>query len=452
MKDRIICLVAAGVSLAVGSAATDSLVAPHLEPRSYCGIPQLSVERVKLSRAGAVRRDVVPVSLDNKVMYLTTINLGTPRQPFQVKIDTARSDLVVLASTDPFCSQGNCDYSNTFDASASSTFDQLQNVSFAITFDDGTGANGTYGADTFNIGNATLKNFIFGYAEYSDTSLGVLGISYPRDEASMAHNVTYANLPYSLQDAGIIDLVAYSLWLNDLDANTGSILFGGIDTGKFTGELAVIPMHSINSNYIDFNVTLTGITVLSGSNETVVYGTTDAVIPRGDGPNYVVLQSDSSYGAFSFDVLEAIVNGLGLSDSVTYSYGFYLVDCSFMNSDARVVFEFDHKASITVTMHQLIQVLFSSSGGNTCGIALQDWDYLPGLDQSAYIAGDSILSSAYVVYDLENHMIGIAQTSFNSSVTNLLSLSSSGIPESLIGTGANNSAGSTSSAPTSAAT
>ena len=33
----------------------------------------------------------------------------------------------------------------------------------------------------------------------------------------------------------IINTVAYSLWLNDLDASTGSILFGGIDTEKYTG-------------------------------------------------------------------------------------------------------------------------------------------------------------------------------------------------------------------------
>ncbi|KAK9235965.1 aspartic peptidase domain-containing protein [Lipomyces kononenkoae] len=449
MKGNIICLAAAAVSMAVGTAATSVVAPADLEPRSFDGMLQLGVERVKRSEAGPVRRDVVPVSLDNyqDVAYIASIRLGTPAQTLQVQLDTGSSDLWVQASTNPYCtsSQGNCQDSGTFDASSSSSFNQLQKDPFDISYVDTTGASGTYATDTLAIGNATLDNFIFGYAENSNTSLGVLGVSFTIDEDS---NQTYPNLPYRLQQDGIIDLVSYSLWLNDLDANTGSILFGGIDTGKFTGELSVIPMYPVATidnitYYSGFNVELTGITVTSSSNannKTVVYGTADALVTGGS-TIYTILDSGTSLGTFPLQILTGIVEGLGLADSAQYSrqYQFYQVDCSVMNSDALVVFEFGGKASIAVTMDQFIQVMSTDSfGDNVCGIALQASETLYSYSET-FIVGDTILRSAYVVYDLQNYMIGLAQTSFNSSVTSLLSLSSSGIPDGLTGKGADNS-------------
>ncbi|KAK9372033.1 aspartic peptidase domain-containing protein [Lipomyces chichibuensis] len=441
MKGSILSLAALASSLTLLPVA-HSFVAPDLEPRNYGGLLQLGVERVKRSDANLMRRDLVPVKLDNYfgVAYIATISVGTPAQTVKLQLDTGSSDLWVQASTNPFCAakRTNCEESGTFDATKSSTFSQLQNDPFYISYVDTTGAEGTYATDTIQIGNATIDNFVFGYAENSNSSLGVLGVSFTLDEQS---NKTYPNLPYRLKQDGTIDLVAYSLWLNDLEANVGSILFGGIDMGKFTGELSVIPMYP--DYYADFNVTLTGISVSSSSDangKTIVYGTSDALVTDYS-TIYTVLDSGTSLATLPLPILTAIVEALGLSDAAQYQEqsALYEVDCSVITSDALVEFEFGGKASVVVTMDQFIQVLGTDDfGQDVCAIAMQVSQSLDPYTES-YIIGDTVLRSAYVVYDLENQMIGLAQTSFNSSVTDLYSLSAGGIPNGLIGTGTNNS-------------
>ncbi|KAK9491217.1 aspartic peptidase domain-containing protein [Lipomyces doorenjongii] len=441
-------LVALASSLALLPVA-HSFVAPDLESRNYGSMLQLGVERVKHSDADLMRRDLVPVAIDNYygVAYIATINLGSPAQTVKVQLDTGSSDLWVQAATNPFCAakKTNCEESGTFDAAKSSTFSQLQNDPFNISYVDTTGAEGIYATDTLEIGNATIDNFVFGYAENSNSTLGVLGVSFTLGEQS---NQSYPNLPYRLKQDSIIDLVAYSLWLNDLEANVGSILFGGIDKGKFTGELSVIPIYPEvtiqNTEYFaDFNVTLTGITVSSSSdanNKSIVYGPSDALVTGYD-TIYTILDSGTSLGTFPLPIITGIVDALGLSDAAQYQdqYAVYQVDCTLMTSDALVEFEFGGKASVVVTMDQFIQVLTTDAfGQDLCGIAMQASESLNPYSES-YIIGDTVLRSAYVVYDLENRMIGLAQTSFNSSVTDLYSLSSAGIPNGLTGTGTNNS-------------
>jgi hypothetical protein len=56
-----------------------------------------------------------------------------------------------------------------------------------------------------------------------------------------------SSMPWSVVDNlhhyGIIARRAYSLYLNDDRTDTGVILFGGIDSTKYTGELVSIPIN-----------------------------------------------------------------------------------------------------------------------------------------------------------------------------------------------------------------
>ena len=67
--------------------------------------------------------------------------------------------------------------------------------------------------------------------------------------------------PAQLLADGVIQSNAFSLWLNDLDASTGSILFGGIDTEKFEGTLATLPIQKESGYYAEFLITLTGVSL-----------------------------------------------------------------------------------------------------------------------------------------------------------------------------------------------
>ena len=57
-----------------------------------------------------------------------------------------------------------------------------------------------------------------GLALTSSISVGIMGIGYNDSEANVdtGNGAIYPNLPEALHNAGLINSVAYSLWLNDL--------------------------------------------------------------------------------------------------------------------------------------------------------------------------------------------------------------------------------------------
>ena len=82
----------------------------------------------------------------------------------------------------------------------------------------------------------------------SGLAVGIMGIGYKAGESISASIAAgeggqlYPNVINVLKDQGHINQLAYSLWLNDLDSLTGSVLFGGVDTAKYHGELIALPV------------------------------------------------------------------------------------------------------------------------------------------------------------------------------------------------------------------
>lgn len=89
----------------------------------------------------------------------------------------------------------------------------------------------------------------------TDTSIGtgIMGIGYNTSEANIGtgNGTIYPNLPFAMANTGLIKSNAYSLWLNDLQASTGSVLFGGVDTGTFySGKVHLIFLETLRDlNY-----------------------------------------------------------------------------------------------------------------------------------------------------------------------------------------------------------
>jgi hypothetical protein len=57
-----------------------------------------------------------------------------------------------------------------------------------------------------------------GLATDSSIAVGIMGIGYNSSEANVdtGNGTVYANLPQAMQNSGLINANAYSLWLNDL--------------------------------------------------------------------------------------------------------------------------------------------------------------------------------------------------------------------------------------------
>lgn len=306
------------------------------------------------------------------------------------------------------------------------------NSDFNITYADGSTAVGEYASDTLTIGSATLKDFQFGIgftsnsagmcdprgpltlrqwkADISICAEAVLGIGYPSNEVQVGVSAgsAYANLPKAMVNKGLIKSNAYSLWLNDLDASTGSILFGGVNTEKYHGSLETLPIQKVGNGYSEFVIALTGVT-LSNSSGTTNYNTNAL-------PAAVLLDSGSSLTYLPDVIVEDLFNDLQVSYDPSSGIGY--LPCSHSSQNVNVSYTFS-SPTINVALSELLLDVgdyFFTNGQRACAFGIV------GAGSSMSVLGDTFLRSAYVVYDLANNEISLANTRFNSTSDNVLEI------------------------------
>ena len=340
-------------------------------------------------------------------------------------IDTGSSDLWCNSASSSLC-QSNpdpCTASGTYDGSSSSSY-KIVNNNFNISYVDGSGASGDYVTDTLAIGGQTLSSFQFGVGTQSTSAEGVLGIGYPSNEIQVNANQqqAYPNLPAAMLNAGLIQSQTYSLWLNDLDAGTGQILFGGVNTAKYSGSLETVPIIQEYGSYYEFVIALTGIGIGSNSaSSTSTSSSLPAPVLLDSGSSLIYLPNDLTTDIF--DEVNAVYNSQA---------GAAYVDCSLANNDSSITFSFSG-ATISVPYNELVLDAGTSSNGQPFtfqnGVEACIFGIAPA-DDSTPVLGDTFLRSAYVVYDLANNEISLAQTDFNSASDSILEISNgtSGVP------------------------
>lgn len=262
----------------------------------------------------------------------------------------------------------------------------------------------------------------------SDTTIpyGLLGIGYSLNEAIIGTQesigAAYHNLPALMMNEGIIATNAYSLWLNDLDASTGSILFGGIDTQKYVGDLTRIPVikDNVTDQFDSFIVALTSIQAVSSTG-------TDSLTSHQD-PIHVVLDSGTTLSYLPTDIAQQMWEETGAMYSA--STGLAIIPCRMERSTGYFNFTFGGAGgpTIKVGMDELVLDLVVSgpaphftsgkyAGEDACEFGIQN-------TTGTNLLGDTFLRSAYVVYDLMNNEIGIAQTDFNATESNIVAFAS----------------------------
>jgi len=176
---------------------------------------------------------------------LINITVGTPPQKMAVTLDTGSSDLWVPAVSSQPCTQGQCN-DGSFDPSKSSTYDIISQNGFNITYaGPGDSDAGNWAQETITVGGGpVIKNQIIGVSLNGYDSHGVMGIGYDTNEAydPDATGDVYPSTMDQMVSQGIIQRKAFSLYLNDFQASTGSVIFGGIDTTKYEGDLVGLPL------------------------------------------------------------------------------------------------------------------------------------------------------------------------------------------------------------------
>ena len=318
-------------------------------------------------------------------------------------------------TADPQTGALPCSVSGTYDANASSTYHYI-NSGFSISYADTTGASGDYVSDVLHIGGVSVNPLQFGVGYTSNSSEGVMGIGYPSLEVAVQvqNDPTYPNLPQAMANQGLIQSPAYSLWLDDLNSATGSILFGGVDTDKYIGSLATLPIVKEQGVYVEMIVALTGISLSANNVNTTI---TSKSYP-------VLLDSGSTLSYLPVSVAAKLYTELGVEFSQRYSAPF--CQCSLANTSTTINFSFGGKI-ITVPMSEMV---LSADGTTVQSSTGQTLDCIFGIfaesgqggSGTAYTLGDTFIRSAYIVYDLANNEISLATTNFQATTSNILEI------------------------------
>lgn len=310
------------------------------------------------------------------VSYVVDIYVGSDKQKATVVLDTGSSDLWISlqdlgsGSYDPLSSSDSQDTGNAFD----------------ILYGDGTTSNGEYYTDSFSFsstGNPLLSSFQLASTSSSiDGAAGILGIGDKNTEASEQQ---YDDLPSALQKAGKTPKASYSLYLGSGDGASGSVIFGGIDTEKYSGELTKYPVDTSNGPGLFVNVATFSVDGKDFS--------TDAPF---------LLDSGTSLGFVPQDVqdyLDSIFNPTMVQEgAITYRQ----VSCD-QPTDKFFTLDFGQN-KITFSYADAI----SQQDENTCLLGFTYHD-------DTYILGDVFLRNAYVYYDLTDGSISLAQAKYTSA-------------------------------------
>ncbi|GCE98899.1 hypothetical protein ZYGM_002176 [Zygosaccharomyces mellis] len=439
-------------------------------------------EDSSLERRSLVPRDNKDVNLgveNQQNFYSVDLSIGTPGQNITVLLDTGSSDLWVTSKSNPYCmsnaggkdtkavnggDQGgelqsivsmltgsgsgptsasgsapettyasetgsgpgmagsspeptmDCSQYGTFDVGDSKSFKSNKTV-FYISYGDSSFASGYWGNDRVNLGNLNLDGVSFAVANETNSSVGVLGIGLPENEATYTPDPSlqgfrpyqYQNFPQVLKTRGVINRAAYSLFLNSLSAPSGDVLFGAVDRSKYTGQLYTLPLLNPEpekyKNPMEFDITVQGVGFMNGTRRSTF---TTTKIPA-------LLDSGTSLMYLPKPLANGIAQKLG--GSYDDDIGYYVVDCPPENDDSKLVFDF---GGFNIKSNLSNYLLGSPDGGSSSQCVL---GILPSDVQA--ILGDVFLADAYVVYDLENYEVSLAQASFDDSQEDVQVISNS---------------------------
>ena len=169
-----------------------------------------------------------------------------------------------------------------------------------------------------------------------------------------------------------------------------------------------------------FTVAFTSLSAKSSSGE-------DQLTPSGYAAA-AILDSGTTITLLPNDIVDLVYEELGAT--VSEELDAVVVPCSLADHDGTINYGFGGTGGpvIEVAVSQLVLPLYLengeipqyTNGEDACQLGIEAAGDLPVL------FGDTFLRSAYVVYDLINNRIALAQTDFNSTGSNIVPFASSG--------------------------
>lgn len=301
------------------------------------------------------------------------------------------------ASASSYSTENACVTYGSFATGSSDTFKKNDSApAFEIEYADGTGATGIWGTDNVKVSNTTVSDLSFAVVNETSSDVAVLGIGLSGlemtyDPTTRRNSYQYENLPLKLRSEGIIKKAAYSLYLGNNDAETGTILFGAVDNAKYEGTLKSLPIVNTLEDYGYLNaarleINIDSVNLKNSSGDLAV--------------NYykypALLDTGSTLSYFPPGVISRLADALSLRYNSYYEA--YLIDCDYDN-EGSIDFDF---SGVKINA-PLTDFVYETNSSSSCFFGI-----LPGYS-SYFLLGDNFLRNAYVVYDLEDLTISLAQ-------------------------------------------
>ncbi|KAI8150369.1 aspartic peptidase domain-containing protein [Fennellomyces sp. T-0311] len=409
-----------------------------------------SFSTINARRRSLDKRDPFQTSLynDGGSQYLVEVGVGSPAQNFTVTLDTGSADLWV-PSTD--CPTSECPYTR-FDPAQSSTYNST-NEKFGIIYGIGT-VNGTYVTDTVTVAGVSVQNQQFGLASTtadiltnpttlggsgtdtpsnnashsSDSPIGngILGLGYPKlTAANSAGEPEYNPFVFNLVQQKLISQPIFSVYMNSAaeEGWVGEVIFGGVDDTKYTGDLTYLPVAQLATSHNPLD------SLLGSSSDAYYYwmvygqgiGLENSQTSGSNGVSFdstvpFIIDTGTTLTYFPDDVANQVAAGLvGVGNyQLDRQSQVLMCDCSAGNSGASLQLQMSsskdvssNPVTLTVPASELVIPLDA--------ISLQDATYcmlgiapVGSSNTNMFLVGDSVLRSAYLVFDMGENRIGFA--------------------------------------------
>ncbi|KAH8900495.1 acid protease, partial [Thozetella sp. PMI_491] len=326
------------------------------------------------------------------VSYFIKLYFGTPQQPVKLLVTTGGSDTWVRSSCGNLSGDDlrNCTGNGVYNATKSSTSKDL-NLTQNITYQDGSSVKMTYVTDSvwFDTGVA-VQNIEFGVTNNTIIPSGLLGLGF--GESSQETN--YLTFLDQLVSQRVINSKAFSLALgNQSDSNNGVVIFGGVDTKKFSGKLTPVSILTPPQNgdsTVRYYVQMNSIALTNPGGQPRTYAGSSAVVVPSLGTTLTYLPNDT---------VVAVARDLNGARVVSDDLDFYRVSCAQMQNTSYLSFNFG-AFSIPVAVSELV-----FKQGTICWLGIVFSSARPPI----YQLGQNVLRSAYVVFDQSQSTVSLAQ-------------------------------------------
>lgn len=257
------------------------------------------------------------------------------------------------------------------------------------------GTKGIWFTEELDVGDLGTVNMTMGLAYDLVDPYGVLGLQYkpPSDEEAVWSVMT------QMIPQGALVTQAYSVAFDHAVPDGGSILFGAIDTDKYVGDLKSLDIYHTGPNDYRAVVTLASVQAKSESGVDDIRSSLPVSTGIWFGRPGLLLPPEVAFDMWG-------VVGAEYWPVV----GSAMVPCSMKDSEGSFIFKLgaDDGPTVTVPMRNLVAA--PSGYGDSCV-------FLVGNETNPlnYYFGEAFLQSAYVVFDLANEKIAIADRNTDST-------------------------------------